>query len=122
MFGIVHINGHQYKVTPGQILDVEKMKNTNEGTSVDLGNVLMLVGDQSAIGAPYVAGAKIVAKVVRHDRSRKVIVLKRRPGKYYKKNGHRQEFTTLLITEIHDGKGKIVKIESENKNAKKYLK
>lgn len=122
MFGIVHINGHQYKVTPGQILDVEKMKNTDEGSNIDLSNVLMLIGDQSAVGAPYITGAKIVAKVVRHDRSRKIIIFKRRPGKYYKKNGHRQEFTTLLITEVHDGKGGIVKIENENKNAKKYLK
>ena len=122
MFGIVHINGHQYKVTPGQILDVEKMKNTDEGSNVDLSNVMMLVGDQSVVGAPYINGAKIVAKVVRHDRSRKIIIFKRRPGKYHKKNGHRQHFTTLLITEIHDGKGSIVKIEQDNKNAKKYLK
>ncbi len=122
MFSIVHINGHQYKVTPGQILDVEKMKNTNEGTNVDLSNVLMVIGDQSTVGAPYVSGAKVVAKIVRHDRSRKLIIFKRKPGKYYRKNGHRQEFTTLLITEIHDGKGGIVKIENDNKNAKKYLK
>jgi large subunit ribosomal protein L21 len=122
MFGIVHINGHQYKVSPGQILDVEKMKNSNEGTNVDLPSVLMVVGDQSMVGAPYVSGAKVVAKIVRHDRSRKMIIFKRRPGKYYKKNGHRQQFTTLLITEIHDGKGGIAKIENDNKNAKKYLK
>jgi large subunit ribosomal protein L21 len=122
MLGIVHINGHQYKVSPGQILDVEKMKNTDEGSKVDLSNVLMVIDDQSTVGAPYISGAKVVAKVVRHDRSRKLIIFKRRPGKYYKKNGHRQEFTTLLITEIHDGKGKIAKIENDNKNAKKYLK
>ena len=122
MFGIVHINGHQYKVSPGQILDVEKMKNSNEGTNVDLPSVLMVVGDQSIVGAPFVSGAKVVAKIVRHDRSRKLIIFKRRPGKYYKKNGHRQQFTTLLITEIHDGKGGVAKIANDNKNAKKYLK
>ena len=122
MFGIVQINGHQYKVSPGQILDVEKMKNTDEGSNVDLANVLMVIADQSSVGAPFVIGAKVVAKVVRHDRSRKLIVFKRRPGKYYKKNGHRQQFTTLLITEIHDGKGGIAKIDSANKNATKYLK
>ncbi len=122
MFGIVHINGHQYKVSPGQILDVEKMKNSNEGTNVDLPSVLMVVGDQSLVGAPFVAGAKVVAKIVRHDRSRKMIIFKRRPGKYYKKNGHRQQFTTLLITEVHDGKGGVAKIANDNKNAKKFLK
>lgn len=122
MFGLVHINGHQYKVTAGQILDVEKMKNTDEGKTVNFSEVLMVGGTNTILGAPYVSGAKIVAKVVRHDRSRKIIVLKRRPGKYIKKNGHRQHFTTLLITEIHDGKGGLAKIENENKNAKKYLK
>lgn len=122
MFGLVHINGHQYKVTAGQILDVEKMKNTDEGKTVDFSDVLMISGNNTIVGTPYVAGAKVVAKIVRHDRSRKIFVLKRRPGKYIKKNGHRQHFTTLLITEIHDGKGGSAKIENDNKNAKKYLK
>lgn len=122
MLGIVQINGHQYKVTTGQILDVEKMKNTDEGTKMDLSSVLMVIGEKSIVGAPYVSGAKVVVKVVRHDRSRKLIIFKRRPGKYYKKNGHRQQFTTLLITEIHDGKGGVATIDNENKNAKKYLK
>ena len=122
MFGIVSINGHQYKVVAGQVLDVEKIKNTDEGVKVDFPNVLMIDNKDVMVGKPYVQGAKVVAKIIRHDRSRKVFVLRRRPGKYYRKNGHRQNFTSLLIMEIHDGKGGIMAIDQNNKNAKKYLK
>ena len=59
-----------------------------------------LGGESAKVGAPTVSGAKVVAEVVRHDRSRKVIVFKRKPGKYQKKNGHRQHFTTLKIKEV----------------------
>ncbi len=115
MYGIVNINGHQYKVVPGQTLDVEKFKNANAGETINLPQVLMVSGDETIIGAPFIKDAKIVAKVVRHDKSRKILVLKRRPGKYVKKNGHRQSFTTLFIAEIHNGKGGVLKAQETKK-------
>ena len=62
-----------------------------------------------------------MAKVIKHDRSRKVIVSKRRAGLWKRKNGHRQHFTALLITEIADGAGKSEKIDAASINAKKFL-
>ena len=60
--------------------------------------------------------------MIRQARDKKVLVLKRRPGRYVKCRGHRQSYTGLLITEIHDGKGNVAKVDAENKRAQKFLK
>jgi large subunit ribosomal protein L21 len=120
MYCIVEIKGHQYKVQPGDLVDVEKM-DTEAGKTVTLSQVLLVGGDTSMIGQPTVQGAQVTAKVVRHGRTRKIFVLKRAPGRYRRKNGHRQEYTGLLITELADGKGGTAKMAKDHKNAK-YLK
>ena len=99
MYGVVEIKGHQYKVQEGDILDVQKM-DAEVGSTVELDRVLFIGGDAPKIGTPVVAGAKVTAEVIRQARSRKVIVMKRSPGKYRKKNGHRQHYTALKITGI----------------------
>ena len=99
MYGVVEIKGHQYKVTEGDIVDVQKM-DLEVGSTVELDQVLFIGGDSPKIGTPLVSGAKITAEVIRQARSRKVIVLKRKPGRYIKKNGHRQHYTALKITKI----------------------
>jgi large subunit ribosomal protein L21 len=121
MYGVVEISGHQYKVHAGDVLDVEKLTN-EAGTNVELDKVLFIGGETPVVGLPTVAGAKITAKVIRHDKSRKIIAFKRKPGMYQKKMGHRQNYTALLITEINDGNGNVTKIDSDSKAAKKYLK
>ncbi len=99
MYGIVEIKGHQYKVAEGDIIDVQKM-DAEVGSKVELDQVLFIGGSEPKVGKPVVEGAKITAEVVRQARSRKVIVLKRSPGKYRNKNGHRQFYTALKITGI----------------------
>ncbi|EQC44682.1 50S ribosomal protein L21 [Bacteriovorax sp. Seq25_V] len=99
MYGIVEISGHQYRVEAGMTIDVEKL-HQEAGTTIELDKVLFVGGEKATVGTPVVAGAKVVAEVVRHDKSRKIIVFKRKPGRYKRKNGHRQEFTTLKIKEI----------------------
>jgi large subunit ribosomal protein L21 len=121
MYGVVEINSHQYKVQAGQLIDVEKLTTNEPGSFVSFEKVLLISGTTTEVGVPYVKGAKIVAKLVKHDRSRKLIILKRSPGKYFRKNGHRQHFSGLLVTEIHDGKGNVAKIDTNHKN-QKYLK
>lgn len=121
MYGIVEISGHQYKVQPGDVIDVQKL-SAEAGTSVDLDQVLLIGGGNTLVGKPTVAGATVKAKVIKHDRSRKVVVLVRKPGAYKKKNGHRQHYTSLLITEINDGNGNVAKADADNKNVKKYAK
>jgi large subunit ribosomal protein L21 len=99
MYGVVEIKGHQYRVQAGDIIDVQKM-DAEVGSTVELDSVLFVGGDSPKVGTPVVDGAKVVAEVVRQARSRKVIVLKRKPGKYQTKNGHRQHYTALKIKEI----------------------
>lgn len=121
MYGVVEIAGHQYKVQAGDLIDVEKLTK-EAGSMIELDQVLFIGGAKPLVGAPVIGGAKVTAKVLMHDRSRKLIVFKRKPGGYKRRNGHRQNFTALLITEINDGNGNVAKIDKASKNAEKYLK
>jgi large subunit ribosomal protein L21 len=99
MYGIVEIKGHQYRVQEGDVVDVQKMDG-EIGTKVELDQVLFVGGDAPKVGTPVVSGAKISAEIIRQARSRKIIVSVRKPGKYIKKNGHRQHYTALKINSI----------------------
>jgi large subunit ribosomal protein L21 len=121
MYSIVEIGGHQYKVKAGDLIDVQKLEQA-EGADVEFDRVLFVGGTTSIVGAPTVSGASVKAKIVRQARSRKVIVFKRKPGAYKKKNGHRQPYTGLLITEVSDGKGGSETIDKSSKPAQKFLK
>ncbi len=120
MYSVVEIGGHQYRVKAGDIIDVQKLEE-EAGAEIALENVLLVGGETPVVGTPTVAGAKVMAKVIKHDRSRKVIVFKRRPRGWKKKKGHRQHFTALLITELTDGAGNSEKIDANSLNAKKFL-
>jgi len=97
MFAIIETGGKQYRVQENDFVFVEKLE-ANEGDSVVFDKVLM-VNDK--IGAPYVEGAKVTAKVEAQGRAKKVIVFKYKSKKnYHKKQGHRQPFTKVQITSI----------------------
>lgn len=114
MYTVVEIKGHQYKLSAGDLIDVEKIE-AEVGSSVTFDKVLLVGGTKTLVGAPTVGGAKVVAKVVKQGRTRKIFVLKRKPGGRRVKNGHRQSFTGLLITEVNDGQGGVAKAEAKAK-------
>ena len=116
MYSVVEIKGHQYKLSPGDLVDVELLE-TEVGKTVTFDDVYLVGGEKTLVGFPKVAGAKVTAKVLRHGRGRKIIVLKRAPGRYRKKNGHRQHYTALLITEVSDGTT-VAQMPSDHKNSK----
>jgi len=120
MYSIVQVGGHQYKVQAGDVIDVQKLSQ-EIGEEISFDKVLFVGGESYNVGAPFLSGASVKAKVVRQARSRKVTVYKRKPGKYRKKNSHRQHYTALLITELNSGSGESSAIDKESKNAKKYL-
>jgi large subunit ribosomal protein L21 len=121
MYSIVEVAGHQYKVKAGDVIDVEKLEQ-EVGAIIELDKVLFTAGEKPQVGLPIVAGAKVKAKVIRMARDRKIVVYKRKPSHRDVKNGHRQHYTALLITEIDNGQGEVSKIDNNSKEAQKHLK
>jgi large subunit ribosomal protein L21 len=101
VYAIIRTGGKQYRVSPGEVIDVERLPH-EVGDQIELGEVLLVAdGAQSQIGQPLVAGAKVKATVTRQAMARKVIIFKfKRNNRYRRKKGHRQEFTRLRIDEI----------------------
>lgn len=101
MYAVIETGGKQYRVIEGQTLRVEKLV-AEEGASIDLDKVLMVAdGEKFNIGAPYVNGGKVTAKVTAHGRGKKVMIVKFNRRKHYRKQqGHRQSYTELQITGI----------------------
>ncbi len=100
-FAVIQTGGKQYRVSPGQKLKVEKL-DVKAGDKVVFDTVLLTsVGDTVKVGAPYIAGAKLEAKVLGDGKGKKAIVFKYHPKtRSRKKKGHRQEYTELEIVKI----------------------
>jgi large subunit ribosomal protein L21 len=106
MFAVIKTGGKQYRVAEDQVLKIEKIKG-EPGEIVQLGEVLMLGGDQPQLGAPMVSGASVAVEVIEQARGPKVISFKKRRRKNSRrKRGHRQEFTLIRISEILTGGAK----------------
>ncbi|MFC2034951.1 50S ribosomal protein L21 [Chloroflexota bacterium] len=93
--------GKQYKVSPGQVVDVERL-DVAEGNVVELDKVLLVAADDRVtIGTPTVDGAKVIATSQGEGKGKKIIVFKYKPKvRYHKKTGHRQFYTRLVIDKI----------------------
>ena len=104
MYAIVEISGKQFKVEKKQKLFVNRLE-ADEGKKVSFDNVLMVNdGSKMSVGSPKVSGAQVDAKVLKHLKSDKVIVFKKKRRKGYKvKNGHRQAITEIEISDILTG-------------------
>jgi large subunit ribosomal protein L21 len=98
MYAVIKTGGKQYRVTEGETLKVEKL-DAEEGAAVEFDQVLMIAdGDQIQVGAPYVEGARVTATVQAQGRGPKVLIVKFRRRKHYRKTqGHRQSYTELKI-------------------------
>ncbi len=107
MYAIVEISGKQFKVEKKQKLFVNRL-DVAEGKKISFDNVLMVNdGSKSSVGTPNVAGVQVDAKVLKHLKSDKVIVFKKKRRKGYKvKNGHRQAITEIEISDILTGVSK----------------
>jgi large subunit ribosomal protein L21 len=100
MFAVIKTGGRQYRVVPDDVLEIGKIAG-DVGAIVQLGEVLLVGGEQPVLGAPTVAGASVAAEVLQHKRGPKVISFKKRRRKNSRrKRGYRDEITVLRITEI----------------------
>ncbi len=106
MYAVIETGGKQVRVEAGQVLEVDRVPE-KAGTEVTLGRVLMVVdGEQVTCGAPDVAGARVMATVLAHGRTRKVLVGKFRPKKHYRRRaGHRQPMSRVRVERIDVAEG-----------------
>ena len=101
MEAVIAVGGKQYRVSPGQVIRVERLPQTERGP-VEFRTVLFATGDGQVVFEPKaLANAKVVGEVLAHGRARKVTVVKfKRRKNYRRKKGHRQPFTSVRITKI----------------------
>ena len=106
MYAVIATSGKQYRVQPGETIHIERV-NDDKGEARSSGAIvfdqvlLVADGEQIKIGAPTVAGAKVSGEITDAGLGKKVLVYKYRRRKgYRRKNGHRQAFTAVKITDI----------------------
>lgn len=101
MYAVIKTGGKQYRVAKGDVIRVEKLAG-EVGQAIDFSDVLML-GNESdqKVGSPMIAGAKVTGEILEQARDKKVFILKFRRRKHHmKRQGHRQHFTAVRITDI----------------------
>jgi large subunit ribosomal protein L21 len=100
MYAIIKTGGKQYCVEVGKKISVEKL-DAEVGAEVAFEDVLFIGGEDVKIGAPFIAGAKVTAKVVEQGKGKKIRIFKyKAKSNYRRRQGHRQPFTMLEVTAI----------------------
>lgn len=123
MYAVIESGGKQYRVQPGDIVQVEKLDG-EVGANLTFSNVLLLSkvnGDAAQIwlGKPNVDKALVQGEVVGQGRGEKVLIIKMKRRKQYRRTqGHRQELTQVLITSVDNGSGEKLALDAEAKKAK----
>jgi large subunit ribosomal protein L21 len=115
MYAIIFTGGKQYKVQEGDVINIEKLESP-DGEEVSFEHVLAISGKNGlVVGAPYIKGAVVTAKVEKTGKEAKIIVYKYKAKKNYrKKQGHRQPFTRVVIEKIKEKAEKKVKPKAES--------
>ncbi len=101
MYAIVEIAGQQFKVEENRYIFVHRLSE-EAGSAVEFDNVMLIDNDGDIqVGAPKVEGAVVKGKVLEHVKGDKVVVFKKKRRKGYKvRNGHRQQFSKVMIESI----------------------
>ena len=102
MKATIKTQGQQFTVTEGDILIVNRYKDTEAGATVEIKDVLAAgEGEAFNVGTPLLDGASVSAKVLENKRGKKVVVFKKKKRKgYVRKRGHRQELSVIKIESI----------------------
>ncbi|MEA4883082.1 MAG: 50S ribosomal protein L21 [Clostridia bacterium] len=101
MYAVVETGGKQYRVSPGDVVRIEKL-DVEAGEEVIFSRVLMIAADGTVtVGKPMVLGGSVVGTVLGHDKAKKIYVFRYKAKKHErKKTGHRQPFTSVRIQSI----------------------
>ena len=101
MYAVIETGGKQYQVKEGDEIFIEKLA-VNADDTVIFDKVVAVGGDSLSVGAPYVAGATVEAKVIKNGKAKKITVFTYKPKKGEKrKQGHRQPYTQVKIEAIN---------------------
>ena len=119
MYAVIKTGGKQYRVAADQKIQIEKLAG-QAGDQIEFTDVMMVAnGDAIDIGAPFVSGATVVGEIASHDRGPHIIIFKKRRRKHYRRrNGHRQDLTSVTIREILLGGAKPAKKARQKSEAK----
>jgi large subunit ribosomal protein L21 len=123
MYAIIETGSKQYRVQLGQVIQIEKLAGPEGSESpihseVEFNQVLLLKpeGDTLFLGKPFLEGARVEAEVVGQGRGEKILIVKMKRRKQYRRTqGHRQYYTQVLITAIDNGQGTRVALSPEQK-------
>jgi large subunit ribosomal protein L21 len=100
MFAVIRTGGKQYKVVKDDVLNIEKVAG-DVGSTLTIGEVLMLGGETLKQGKPLIAGASVACEILAQGKGEKVIAFKKKRRKNtHRKRGHRQPFTKVKVTGI----------------------
>ncbi len=117
-FAVIQTGGKQYKVKASDILKIEKLKDSKPESKIEF-NEILAYGDEKTleVGSPLVKGAKVEAELVKNSKSRTILIFKKRRRKNSRrKNGHRQQYSLIMIKKIFAKDGAIL---SEAKKVEK---
>ncbi|MBC7385214.1 MAG: 50S ribosomal protein L21 [Cryobacterium sp.] len=120
MYAVIETGGKQYKVQPGQVVQVEKLEG-EIGSATQFASVLLVAkegGDATTIwlGKPTLSGAVVNAEIVGQGRGDKIVIVKMKRRKQYRRTqGHRQSLTQLLITGVTNGAGEKLELSASEK-------
>ena len=121
-YAVIQTGGKQYKVKSGEILKIEKLRDSKVNTKIEFKEILAY-GDSKIIevGSPIVQGAKVEANLIKNSKNRTVLIFKkRRRQNSRRKNGHRQEYSMIRINKIFSKDGKVLsEAEKISKPSKK---
>ncbi len=122
IYAIIETSGTQYKVTPGQVIDVDHL-NVANGDSVELDKVLLLgEGEKVTVGTPTIEGAKVIAIAQGEHKGEKLIVFRyKAKARERNKTGHRQLYTRLLIDKIVEPGAEAVEPPKKPRRRKKEV-
>ncbi|MGH9690310.1 MAG: 50S ribosomal protein L21 [Candidatus Acidiferrales bacterium] len=101
MYAVIRSGGKQYRVEPGQTVQVERLEGKVGGNVAFENIVAVRTDEKKVLGGEHAAKAKVTGKIVRQIRGPKCKVLKYKTGGQYKiQRGHRQGYTAVEIGEI----------------------
>ena len=121
-YAVIQTGGKQYKVKSGEIIKLEKLKDSKPDSKIEFKEVLAYGDDKTIeVGSPKIDGAKVEADIIENGKNRTILIFKkRRRQNSRRKNGHRQQYSLIRINKIFSKDGKVLsEAEKISKPSKK---